>query len=162
MKTTKFLGIYAPVMIITVFMSAIAFTGCSQDDETDECEETYKTHVEMMMTRAGESILPVTTDTLKASKTFTKDFQFQVRAGNTYRSIYRVIKFEVKIYRNMDKTYKATISTKDEDVSLRCISLGINGNQYTVTVDASINNPAHNINLLEPECFHSTCYVSLP
>lgn len=165
MKTKRIGSFCIPVMITTAAMSAIAFAGCSQDDELDECENTYKTHAEMMMTRAGEDIIPTTSpDTLKASKTFTETFQFPIPTGNNYVGScgYRIVTFTVKIYRKKDKTYKAEISTKDKDISLICRSLGVNGKTYTVNIDASIDNPGHKTDLKQPERFHTFCYVYLP
>ncbi|MCM1313463.1 MAG: hypothetical protein NC206_08635 [Bacteroides sp.] len=123
MKTTKFLGFYAPVMITTVFMSAIAFTGCSQDDEIDKCEDTYKTHAEMMMTRAGENNQTKPEKPKPQSQErviLSKGVQGAVSqyVNQKVGIVYWEENFVVSVYEKVDsatqiKSYRAEVDTKD-------------------------------------------------
>ncbi|MBO5026556.1 MAG: hypothetical protein J6C86_10520 [Bacteroidaceae bacterium] len=166
MVKKNFIGVMTPCVATALFMSGIMFTGCSKDDDFEDWdEETVQTLAEQRMTRSAEGTNPtISTGTLKASKDFTETFQFPIPTGSSYVGScgYRKVNFHVSIYQKEDETYTVKITTKDQDISLVCQSLSVNYNKYTVSIDASIDNPAHGINLHEPECFHSYCSVQLP
>ncbi|MCM1313461.1 MAG: hypothetical protein NC206_08625 [Bacteroides sp.] len=139
MRTKRILGIYAPLMITTVFISAITFTGCSQDDEIDECEETYKTYAEMMMTRAGENnqTKPEKPKQTEFPFSFKTNAVFEFSKGNKIR--YGSSEVEITIYLDsLDRFIRFDYTSKDDsDTKIANVEVMPQTNRYDIKITAS-------------------------
>lgn len=126
-------------MTTTVAMSAIAFAGCSQDDELDECENTYKTHAAMMMTRAGED------NQTKPEKPKQTEFPFSFKTNAVFEfskkneRINGSSEVEITIYLDsIDRFIRFDYTSKDDN-NTKIIGVDImpQVNRYDIKITAS-------------------------